>query len=1219
MNDITNLLQHPGIDAFGHALLHSLWQGALVASLLFLVLRFAKKSSNLRYLLGCGALLILLLAFGTTYYSSYTPDVNPTIIPSILNSSANQMSEIIIPESSMLDAEQELTVVSYQALFSGWVSENIQYIFAFWLLGFLTFSSRFCVGLYYAEKLKNTGIFLDDGWAQRVDQFRHTFGIKRPVRLLTSEQVQTPLTIGWIRPVILVPVSMMTQLPFVHIESVLLHELAHIKRQDYLINMLQSLAETLLFFNPAYWYIAHIIEKERENACDDMAVNILKQPVNYARALAKVAELSTSDWRLSGTSLAASRGVLSERIRRIVLASTGQPLQRNEKAKWYLMSIIVISILVGVMITDEVLGNQQILPEDDVEVEVNPEVEADMDVNLDPDIDIDEDNDLEIEENLDIDLDVMGAKLDSSSLYRFLFTQWEGIKMQKQAKGEEIPYNALLSEKTLYVVDGEARDPKNIKPPFDYNISIPHTVMWAAIQTFVSFDNEESYAAFRSKYLGDYNTVVFLTSKSIKKEANQYKPFTVVGQVYNSKTKNPMGGATVSVKEGHTSTVTDNEGNFSIIVPNSQATLVFTNPNIYPSVQEMTAYDLYRDKKMIVRWYERNNPMKKLPDVQLNATHLNQLAGKSDSSLVLTGRVTDLESGKPLPGVNIIIKGSVMGTVTDINGNYKIRVPNEEATLVFVYAGGYQTQEMKVKGKKVLNPKLVKTLQNQYVPDTGTVKGKASTIIIKIDDLTRTDLPLYFVDRVERSPEFVTKLDSSNLKEIEIIKGQTAIERYGEKGKNGVVLITSKNEPSKGKVQIRLDDKPKKIGDPLFVIDGKQFNVQEFKLATLSPDDIASVDVLKNDAAIQLYGEAAKNGAIIIKTKSNTKADSSSSHSSRPPIFIIDQIRYTYQELSRINTSEEKFITIKSNNSEFKVNIDPNDVISTKVVKGGLGITSTGDTPVDVVFIETKTKSFNKENTPDMGPSFQEAMDMATNEMLDTMVVNDIHSHFLTLDQSLNRTQSSLNKRAKESGRPISTLNFSSEKVLYLLDGVETNPKSIRSNIVQSLEVIRKDPELSYQDKGVYGYLGVPNSIEKFQIYSEKYPGNYEAFVVATSMSQRGDFNEVNKNNASEQEYFNTIMDSNSITQFEEKADNLNIFPNPSENRFKLRFTLENDAQVQATVINAAGRIISTITDRKLGKGDHEIEWDASDQKPGIYRIRIIQNGETSYRNVVVK
>ena len=123
-------------------------------------------------------------------------------------------------------------------------------------------------------------------WQQALSKLAAKIRLSRPVPLLVSALVQVPTVVGWLRPVVLVPVGALGGLPAEYLEALLLHELAHIRRQDYLVNMLQSVAEALLFYHPAVWWVSGHIRAERELCCDDVAVSVFGNALTYASALA---------------------------------------------------------------------------------------------------------------------------------------------------------------------------------------------------------------------------------------------------------------------------------------------------------------------------------------------------------------------------------------------------------------------------------------------------------------------------------------------------------------------------------------------------------------------------------------------------------------------------------------------------------------------------------------------------------------------------------------------------------------------------------------------------------------------------------------------------------------------------------------------------------------------------------------------------------------------
>jgi uncharacterized protein involved in exopolysaccharide biosynthesis len=143
-------------------------------------------------------------------------------------------------------------------------------------------------------------------------------GVSRPVRLVRSALIEVPLVVGWLRPVILMPASSLLGLTPAQIEVILVHELAHIRRCDYLVNVLQKVVETLLFYHPAVWWISRSIREEREHCCDDLVVRICRDRMVYAQALFRLEQLRAVPAELA---LAATGGSLLRRVQRLLAAS----------------------------------------------------------------------------------------------------------------------------------------------------------------------------------------------------------------------------------------------------------------------------------------------------------------------------------------------------------------------------------------------------------------------------------------------------------------------------------------------------------------------------------------------------------------------------------------------------------------------------------------------------------------------------------------------------------------------------------------------------------------------------------------------------------------------------------------------------------------------------------------------------------------------------------
>jgi uncharacterized protein (TIGR03435 family) len=188
-------------------------------------------------------------------------------------------------------------------------------VVAIWLTGATAFLLRLVGGWMLAERLQYRMVRPAPAeWQRTLDRLRSRVSVNRPLRLLVSGLVKAPAAIGWLRPIVLVPVGALAGLPAAQIEALLLHELAHIRRHDYLVNILQSAVEAVFFYHPAVWWISGHMRTERELCCDDIAVSITGDALIYARALA---EFDSARF-IQPAVMAANGGSVADRIARLL-------------------------------------------------------------------------------------------------------------------------------------------------------------------------------------------------------------------------------------------------------------------------------------------------------------------------------------------------------------------------------------------------------------------------------------------------------------------------------------------------------------------------------------------------------------------------------------------------------------------------------------------------------------------------------------------------------------------------------------------------------------------------------------------------------------------------------------------------------------------------------------------------------------------------------------
>jgi len=303
-------------------LAHSIWQGALIALLAIVLKSAVRSSAEWRYRISVGAMALMLLVPLVTFilYPTQT-----------------------LPAYGGEDSLMRTVVTLYWTPNGPPAKETIPWttwiVFA-WFTGVFCLSLRLVVGWKIAQSLVRTATnSVPKNTRSVFDRLIARIPMRRVVRLLTSDRVPTAVVIGWLRPVILLPLAAATGLTFEQLEAILAHELAHIRRHDFAVNVLQCCTECLLFYHPAVWWMSSEIRREREHCCDDLAISICGDRVIYASALVEL-ESARGKPMLA---MAASGSDLARRIRRIFgqdAASAGW-----KDAAW--TAVLVLALLAG--------------------------------------------------------------------------------------------------------------------------------------------------------------------------------------------------------------------------------------------------------------------------------------------------------------------------------------------------------------------------------------------------------------------------------------------------------------------------------------------------------------------------------------------------------------------------------------------------------------------------------------------------------------------------------------------------------------------------------------------------------------------------------------------------------------------------------------------------------------------------------------------------------
>jgi bla regulator protein blaR1 len=305
--------------ALGWALFHFLWQGALVAAVLAALGAFlARRSPAVRYAVACGALATMLALPIATAWSLTTRGARRAAVASAASSDmSGSVPGVASPVSPGVagDLLSESLRGRFEAL-RPWA-------LLAWFAGVLVLSVRFLGGLRTANRLTRRGTRpATEEYQRMLARLAARLAVTRPVKLLQSAVVKVPTAIGAFRPAILLPASVFTGLPTRGLEALIAHELAHVRRHDYLVNLVQTAAETLLFYHPAVWWVSSRIRAEREQRCDDLAIAATGDARSYARALVRLEEMRGSAPALA---VAAGGGNLWKRVLRLLSEPPSSP------------------------------------------------------------------------------------------------------------------------------------------------------------------------------------------------------------------------------------------------------------------------------------------------------------------------------------------------------------------------------------------------------------------------------------------------------------------------------------------------------------------------------------------------------------------------------------------------------------------------------------------------------------------------------------------------------------------------------------------------------------------------------------------------------------------------------------------------------------------------------------------------------------------------------
>jgi beta-lactamase regulating signal transducer with metallopeptidase domain len=295
------------LQLLGWTLLHFLWQGAALAALLALLLIVSRRAP-VRYAAGVATLSLMMVApvitFGALSRAQSAATHTPSLVTAGVPAAVDSGREVAAPQR----------ILRTMALGTG-RGDMMHWLVQAWFLGVMLLSARTAGGLCWLARARRSQIeALPEPLHLQCLELQHRMNLRRPIRYGYCHWLDAPAVLGWLRPVVLVTGQALTGLSTQQLQAIIAHELAHIRRFDAFVNLFQILAEMLLFYHPAVWWVNRKIRIEREVCCDQEALAACGEPVSYARALTLMEQ-----WRAAPRlAMAANRGPLTERVLRLL-------------------------------------------------------------------------------------------------------------------------------------------------------------------------------------------------------------------------------------------------------------------------------------------------------------------------------------------------------------------------------------------------------------------------------------------------------------------------------------------------------------------------------------------------------------------------------------------------------------------------------------------------------------------------------------------------------------------------------------------------------------------------------------------------------------------------------------------------------------------------------------------------------------------------------------
>ncbi|PKQ61262.1 hypothetical protein BZG02_16650 [Labilibaculum filiforme] len=794
-------------QTIGWTLIHSVWQATAIGGLIWLLFQFiSKDNARIRYALSSFGLLLLFVTSAITFYR-YLPSNTNTAFADFTVQLGNLEN---LPQKTYYDRLWIELQMHLKNIFP--------YLVQIWVIGMLFLSINLILKYIYSLKLKNHLSYpLRSEYNTITESLMVKFNLKQTILFKESGLLEIPSVIGYFKPIVLIPVSMLSGIPKNQLEIIIAHELAHIRRHDYLLQFIQEIFELIFFYHPVVWWLSSVVNTEREHICDDLAVKVCGESLTLIKALNNMEAIRKKQYEMV-LSFSGKKGKVLNRIKRI-LRPKNSNTPRKER---FVLSGVFTLLFAGLFLISNFaisgnLNSQKALFSK-ISILENTTHSTNQSV-----------------QNEEVLFQASPAKSDPKKK-----------KKKKEDKTKTISENKNPDEVNEVFEVAEIDEVAEI-----FEITEVEKIEIPTMPSFPSAPDAPINSTNHQKFNFPKDSVIITSIDSSK------QPLFILDGKEITRSQmdlSPNEIASISViKDDSAIKLYGKKAKNGVI-------LITSKPNAKQEVE--------------LKFGSTKNPP--LFFIDGKKTSPNE-ADKIDSEHIESINVIKGENATNKYGEdakNGAVEITTKTLKTSDKSSTKLKFGSTKNPPIFIINGEKTSpnEADKIDSENIESINVIKgeNATNKYGEDAKNGAVEITTKTLKTSDKSSTKLkfgstknpPIFIINGEKTSPNEADKIDSENIESINVIKGENATNKYGEDAKNGAVEITTKTLKTSDKSSTKLKFGSTK-NPPIFIINGEK--ISEEKAKKIDPNSIDYITILRDENATKQYGEEAKNGAVVIR------------------------------------------------------------------------------------------------------------------------------------------------------------------------------------------------------------------------------------------------------------------------------------------------------------------------------------------------------------------